>query len=155
MPRKRRRDVIDESTVGVYHIWTRAARRAFLFGFDPRTGRNFDYRKRLLSKRIEALASVYAVEVCDDAVLDNHLHLILRNRPDLVPTWSDEEVARRWLRLNQAKLKLEDPPDDEQIDAFVNDPKRLAEARQSLSSKRAIELIFPQRIRHERSEPRR
>ena len=26
----------------------------------------------------------------------NHVHVILRNRPDVVAGWSDEEVARRW-----------------------------------------------------------
>ena len=29
----------------------------------------------------------------------NHLHVVLRSRPDVVKKWSDEEVARRWLRL--------------------------------------------------------
>jgi len=37
-----------------------------------------------------------AIDVLDYAVLGNHLHLVLRNRPDLVGTWSDDEVARRW-----------------------------------------------------------
>src|SRR5271157_3137600 len=31
--------------------------------------------------------------------MSNHLHVILRNRPDVVALWSDEEVARRWLTL--------------------------------------------------------
>jgi hypothetical protein len=37
-----------------------------------------------------------AIDVLDYAILGNHLHVVLRNRPDLVSTWSDEEVARRW-----------------------------------------------------------
>jgi hypothetical protein len=37
-----------------------------------------------------------AIDVLDYAILDNHLHVVLRNRPDIVATWSDEEVARRW-----------------------------------------------------------
>ena len=28
-----------------------------------------------------------------------HFHSVLRSRPDAVKAWSDEEVARRWLRL--------------------------------------------------------
>ena len=31
--------------------------------------------------------------------MSNHLHLVLRNRPDLVQQWTDGEVALRWLRL--------------------------------------------------------
>lgn len=33
------------------------------------------------------------------AFMSNHFHLILRSRPDATATWSDEEVARRWLML--------------------------------------------------------
>jgi hypothetical protein len=29
--------------------------------------------------------------------MSNQLHVILRNRPDVVTLWSDQEVARRWL----------------------------------------------------------
>jgi hypothetical protein len=29
----------------------------------------------------------------------NHIHVILRNRPDIVSSWTDEEVAKRWWRL--------------------------------------------------------
>ncbi len=32
-------------------------------------------------------------------MMSNHLHVILRNRPDVVAIWSDQEVARRWLAL--------------------------------------------------------
>jgi hypothetical protein len=37
-----------------------------------------------------------AIDVLDYAILGNHLHVVLRNRPDIVSTWSDAEVARRW-----------------------------------------------------------
>jgi hypothetical protein len=29
----------------------------------------------------------------------NHVHLVVRTRPEVVSGWSDEEIARRWLRL--------------------------------------------------------
>jgi hypothetical protein len=29
------------------------------------------------------------------AILSNHFHLVLRNRPDVVAAWSDSEVASR------------------------------------------------------------
>jgi hypothetical protein len=45
------------------------------------------------------LASVFAIDCLTFAVLSNHLHLILRSRPDIVRGWSDQEVAKRWLRL--------------------------------------------------------
>ena len=133
MARKRRRDVIDESTVGAYHVWTRTARRAFLLGEDQATRRDFNHRKELIRRRIEDLCSVYAVECCDHTVLDNHLHLILRNRPDIVATWSDEEVARRWLRLRASELDLHEPK-PEWVAELLRDPARVAAARKALSS---------------------
>ena len=54
------------------------------------------YRKDWVRDRFKDLARAMAVDVLDYAILDNHLHVVLRNRPDIVNTWSDEEVARRW-----------------------------------------------------------
>jgi hypothetical protein len=39
------------------------------------------------------------VSVAGFAILDNHLHLLVRLDPDLAGSWSDEEVVRRWGRL--------------------------------------------------------
>jgi hypothetical protein len=30
------------------------------------------------------------------AILDNHLHVLVRLDPELANRWSDEEVVRRW-----------------------------------------------------------
>jgi hypothetical protein len=67
-----------------------------LFGRDALTGKDFSYRKDWMRDRFRELAGSMAMEVLDYAILDNHLHVVLRNRPDIVATWSDEEVARRW-----------------------------------------------------------
>jgi REP element-mobilizing transposase RayT len=125
--------VIDETEVGAYHVWTRTVRRAFLTGVDPQTGVDYSYRKELIERRLEALSSVFAIDCADFTVLDNHLHLILRNRPDIVAGWTDEEVARRWLRLQRSALELHDEPTPEQIAQFVADRERVAKARKSLS----------------------
>ena len=134
MARRRRRDVIDESVVGAYHVWSRTVRRAFLTGVDPQTRRDYSYRKEQIERRLETLAGIFAIDVLDHAVLDNHFHAILRNRPDVVALWSDEEVARRWLRLERAALELKDEPTAEQIAEFVQDAERVARARKRLSS---------------------
>ena len=43
--------------------------------------------------------------------MSNHLHVILRNRPDVVALWSDSEVARRWLTLFPGRVATKaDPP---------------------------------------------
>ena len=71
------------------------------------------------------------------AVMSNHLHVILRARPDLVRDWSDEEVALRWTRLCPPRDpatgdKTEPSPCD--VNMIVSDPARLAVIRQRLSS---------------------
>ena len=50
----------------------------------------------------------------DYAILDNHFHIVLRNRPDIVSRWSDEEVARRWWFVC---------PDRKNKDGSIPDPK--------------------------------
>ena len=90
MPGRPRKDVIREDEVGVYHVWSRCVRQAWLCGLDPLTGRNFDYRKQWIQDRLEELARIFAVDACVFAVLSNHYHLIVRNRVDLVEQWSDD-----------------------------------------------------------------
>ena len=96
MPAKPRSQVFDPDSVGIYHCWNRLVRRRHLFGWDAFTGKDFGYRKEWFRDRLRELARSMAIEILDYAVLDNHLHVVLRNRPDIVETWSDEEVARRW-----------------------------------------------------------
>jgi REP element-mobilizing transposase RayT len=105
-----------------------------LTGADPRTGKDFSHRKHWLEDRVKTLTGVFAVESLDITILDNHLHLILRNRPDIVATWSDEEVARRWLRLHRQLLQLLAPASDKRVRQFLKDKKKLLEARMRLSS---------------------
>lgn len=48
---------------------------------------------------MEFLAGVFGVDCLTYTVLSNQLHVVVRSRPDVVATWSDLKVARRWLRL--------------------------------------------------------
>ena len=36
------------------------------------------------------------MQVLDYGILDNHHHVVLRNRPDIADDWSEQEVMRRW-----------------------------------------------------------
>jgi len=109
----------------------------FLCGWDPRTGRDYSHRKVWLHGRLQELAQIFAVDACVWAILSNHYHLIVRNRPDLVAQWSDEEVARRWWylypeRRNDDGLPAE--PTAVEIRSIVQDSRRIAELRKRLSS---------------------
>src|SRR5205807_487792 len=71
------------------------------------------------------------------AVLSNHVHVVLRNRPDVVRGWSDLEVARRWWNVFP-KRKDDDgnakEPTDIELQMITFDPDKMTEIRQRLSS---------------------
>ncbi len=75
----------------------------YLAGLDDETGKDFTYRREWIRQRLEKLASVFAIDVLTYAILSNHLHVVIRNRPDVVKTWSDKEVALRWLQIFPGK----------------------------------------------------
>jgi hypothetical protein len=102
MPAYTRREIVTDGEVGVYHCVSRCVRRAFLCGKDALTGRSFEHRRGWIRRRLETLAGIFGIDVLGFAAMHNHLHVLLRNRPDIVATWSDEEIGRRWWRLTSA-----------------------------------------------------
>jgi len=126
---------VQEGQEGVYHCFSRCVRRAFLYGFDPLTGRDFSHRKVWIASRLRYLASIFAVEVCAYAVMMNHYHTILRLRPDFVASWSDWEVASRWLTLFPPRRRSKtqpSPPLDFEIRVLALCPDRIATLRRRL-----------------------
>lgn len=135
MGRSLRAEQFNAGEVCIVHAIQRCVRRAFLAGFDQKTGKDYSFRKEWIRRRMEALASVFGMDVLSYAIMSNHLHLILRNRPDVVAQWSDQEVAIRWLRVFPGK-RLEEhlaEPTDVDVQALVNCPDRLAQTRLRLS----------------------
>ena len=134
MPRSK---YVQEGKEGVYHCFSRCVRRAFLYGYDTLTHRDFSHRKTWLVNRLKQLAGIFAVEVCAYAIMGNHYHTILRTRPDIVAGWSDREVATRWLALcpqrNKSRVPVK-PTVEEQIRALVLCPERIETLRKRLSS---------------------
>ncbi len=132
-----RRKYVREGQEGVYHCFSRCVRRAFLCGFDSTTGRDFSHRKAWLVERLRELAAIFAIEILAYAVMETHYHNILRTRPDLVATWSDREVAIRWLKLfprHRGPGGAAVAPAEEEICALADDPERIAKLRLRLSS---------------------
>ena len=128
---------VQEGKEGVYHCFSRCVRRAFLYGYDSRTQRDYSHRKAWLVDRLRELAGIFAVEVCAYAVMENHYHVVVRTRPDVAAVWSDEEVARRWLTLyprNCGLKRAAELSDEEKTGALVSCPERIAVLRQRLSS---------------------
>jgi REP element-mobilizing transposase RayT len=137
MPAYSRRQIVVEGQIGVYHCIARCVRRAFLCGVDPLTGKDHEHRKYWVRDRMRKLASIFAIDVCGYAVMSNHMHVVLRIRPDLADTWTDEEIAVRWMRLHPPR----DPvtgraaePAECDLNAIIANPERVALLRKQLAS---------------------
>ncbi|MCB0338831.1 MAG: hypothetical protein KDD53_04465 [Bdellovibrionales bacterium] len=116
-----RREIYDPDEVSVYHCISRCVRRAFLCGTDKLSGNSFEHRRNWIRWRLIELVEIFAIEVVAYAVMNNHLHSLLRTRPDIAQGWSDEEVARRWRQLfplRRVNGKAEEA-NAEEIDAIV------------------------------------
>ena len=136
MARLARREMIDPTEIQICHTISRCVRRAFLCGDDPVSGESYEHRRQWIRDRLEFLASVFGIDCLTYAVMSNHIHMVLRARPDVVATWSDEEVARRWLRLfpvSREKDGSASEPTEAEIATIVNQVEVLAERRRRLS----------------------
>lgn len=90
---------IDLNSTPYYHCTSRCVRRAYLYGKDPITGKDYSYRKAMVVNKIRYLASVFTIDICAYAVMSNHTHLVLHVNTSLSQRCSDEEIRRRWKRL--------------------------------------------------------
>lgn len=127
----------DPTEIGIYHCINRCVRRAFLCGYDHLTGRSFEHRRQWLQDKLEFVAGVMGCDILGFSVLSNHFHVVVRNRPDVVANWSDEDVARRWYRLCPVRREPSGAPVEPtaaDLGLIVNNRDRLAELRLRLSS---------------------
>ena len=124
-----RSELIDREQGGFYHLGSRCVRRAMLCGEDPLTGRDCSHRRAWIEDRLLELAEVFTVHVYAYAVMSNHYHITVDYRPQERLEFTEEEVARRWLRLfppnpNQAL--------EQAVLALLDDPERLTTLRDRL-----------------------
>lgn len=93
-----RSGLVDTSVSRWYHCISRCVRQAFLLGKGAS-------RKKWLENRLQEVSEVFAISVGGFAILDNHLHFLVRIDPDEAQRWSAEEVIRRWAKLHPPRLK--------------------------------------------------
>lgn len=125
-----RRELVDVSVTRYYHCISRCVRRAFL------CGEGFEHRKRWIEDRLERLSQCFAVSVCGFAVMDNHLHVLVRLDGDEASRWSSEEVVRRWIMAYPPKTPKGQAIEVSQawIDHQAKDKKRVKLLRERLAS---------------------
>ncbi len=135
MSRPTRNEQFVATEICIVHAIQRCVRRAFLAGIDEKSGTDYSFRREWIRRRLEALASVFGVDVLTYAILSNHLHVILRNRPDVVAAWSDEEAALRWLRVFPGRRLDEQlaEPTENDVRVLAANAERMAKVRSRLS----------------------
>ena len=136
MPACARSKIVIEGEVGIYHCIARCVRQAFLCGIDEYTGKDFSHRKGIILARMRELAGLFAIDVCGYSVMSNHLHLVLRTRPDLADQWSAEDIARRWCGIFPSHDDAGKPvePGEHDLAMITGNSERLAELRKRLPS---------------------
>jgi hypothetical protein len=137
MPTYARGQIVVEDMVGVYHCIARCVRRAFLCGIDPYAGQDYSHRKEWILDRLRELAGLFAIEVCGYSVMSNHLHLMLRNRPDIAGQWCDDEIALRWCKVFPPRDDATGEPvepGEHDLAMLTANSDRLAEVRKRLAS---------------------
>lgn len=136
MSRTNRKDIFSPDEIGIVHVMNRVVRRCFLMGNDPVTGINYDHRKAMIEAFFERFAALFGLDLLVYSILSNHFHAVLRSRPDVVATWSDTEVAGRWIRICPNRKHPDGTPKDpteSELNAIRHDPELLAEIRLRLS----------------------
>ena len=96
-----RRTLIDPESTPFYHIINRCVRRAFLCGEDKLTGKSFEHRRGWIVDKIKALSTIFCIDICAYAVMNNHYHLVLKIDTDKAKSLSNKEVISRWCKVTK------------------------------------------------------
>ncbi len=136
MARLARAEHFAPDEIAIVHVFNRVVRRCYLMGDDPVTGKNHDHRKVWIEELIKRQAQFFAVDILAFSILSNHFHQVLRSRPDVVSTWDDTEVARRWLMICPARKGTDGfalEPNEAELNSIRTDPDKLKMIRLRLS----------------------
>ncbi|HDH08354.1 MAG TPA: transposase [Gammaproteobacteria bacterium] len=98
MPRSRKSQISLDDTP-YYHCICRCVRRAFLWGVDQYSGKDYSHRKQWVVEKLAELSGIFAIDVCAYAVMSNHYHVVLYVDKEQALSWSDETVIEHWSRL--------------------------------------------------------
>jgi REP element-mobilizing transposase RayT len=142
--------VVDPCLVQVLHVFNRCVRRGFLFGIDSVSGRDYSHRKAWFRQRLEFLTGIFAFDIATYAVMSNHFHLVVRSRPDIVASWTDEEVAIRILRLQGKAWFRRDgtlrKSAAAEIERIVGNPDEIQRLRRKLSDLSSLMSYFDRNL---------
>ena len=110
--------VFDPAVKGVYHLYNRCVRGLFMLGETEQEGEVVKFRRGWVTELMQQMVAIVLIDIAFFATMDNHVHVIGRNRPGVGGHLTDREVARRWLilmRMRRNGTWLVKPPTEEQI----------------------------------------
>jgi len=79
-------------------------RRAFLCGKDAVTGQSFAHRRQWIEDKLLELAKVFAIDLCDYALMHKHYNVVLFIDKLTADNWDALEVVERWHLLFSGTL---------------------------------------------------
>ena len=137
-----RSKIMDAARPGSYHLVSRCVRRAFL------CGDGLEHRRQWVEKDLTTYAACFAIDLNGYSVMSNHLHLVVRNRPDLADEWKPRTVVERWAPLFPKHDEDGTPRDwtDGEIIAEMRRPGRVDELRARLANPSWLMKILKERI---------
>jgi len=143
-PRKR---LVSSQEPMFYHLTSRCVRKSHLCG--KRGGRDFSHRKNWLIQRMQQLGQAFALEVHAFAITSNHFHLVVYYDPNEAESWSDDEVANRWLTACPPRLRSNKTDPQRLFNAkteLLSNNQRLLKARAQLGSMSTFMQMLKQPI---------
>lgn len=138
-----RQHVLPLRAVGTYHVLSRCTRREFLLGGA------YEHRRAWIAGLLGELLDGFAIDLHAFAIMSNHVHLVLRPRPDVALSWSVRQVATRGLTQIPVRsgAGLEALPVTRTLtDRYADNGAWVTEHRERLSSLTWFMKLFKQRI---------
>ncbi len=142
MPRKPRSEILRPGEQAIAHVMNRCVRKCFLMANG--------YRRREFELELEKAAGGFAIDLLSYAIMDNHFHLILRSRPDVVKEWTDLQVVKQWHKLcpifkDENGVPMDDPNDDV-VQPMTQDTAQVETWRERLSDISWLMKLVSERI---------
>jgi len=135
--------VAPDGTRGTFHVISRCTRRQWLLHGDHA------HRKAWICALMAELLEVFQVDLHAWAVMANHVHFVLRPRPDRVATLNAEHLTRLGMQAMPVRTGIANevlPATDEVVSRYSRNTPWVEEYRKRLGSISWLMKLFKQRI---------
>ena len=91
---------------------------------------------RWFENRVFQLANIFAIDIYSYAILNEHYHLIVGLNPQITDSWSDLQVAQKWLRIipEQSVKEKKNSHQKFRLQAILSAPRLIKKYRKRLGN---------------------